>query len=580
MILLIHFLQRKAKVEVISTLFLLKQTQRDASTGNRFEKLHNSIPLWLQLLAVLLITWLLVQPRYINANSTQRIAIVIDSSASMAVFKEKLPRVIEAEILRLRGSASNIEVWLMESDSSKSKIHQGSSTQELLTSLETWQPSSSATDPSNALHVARSLVKTEGGVTYITDTPLDATLPYNASQISIGTFIDNCGIAGISFDQDGETLIWKALIRNYSDSEQTRSWFLNSDQGATQKQQLTLKPGQFITLRGAFPTTASRCHIILESDDFKIDDQAPIIRPEPKRLFVDFSIPTQWQVIQEKILASFPNLTLPNETQTVDLKVSSQETTPTQSHLIVLPQDKVKTRPYLKGSIVAVTHELTKGLNWQPLLARENYSLSYSDTDEVLLWQGERPLILLRENSDSSRQALIFNFDISQSNALKLPAFAIILLRYCEQIREAKVAPENLITESSEPISLPKGIATESQPFIIETLSLTGETLQSKSIPHHFNQVNAPQHPSFFTIRQGDQTILTSACFFADTREADFSQCNETSAYSMNTAYAIDRHTREDHYWKIWVCLCLFMIITAWWFTATKEDQQQTALQS
>ncbi|MEZ7956525.1 MAG: hypothetical protein QMC23_07575 [Rubritalea sp.] len=49
----------------------------------------NSIPLWLQLLIVLLITWLLVQPRFVKSNSTQRIAIVLDSSASMSVFTEE-----------------------------------------------------------------------------------------------------------------------------------------------------------------------------------------------------------------------------------------------------------------------------------------------------------------------------------------------------------------------------------------------------------------------------------------------------------------------------------------------------------
>ncbi len=82
----IHFLQRRAQVIPSSTLFLLEKTQKESASGRKFDRLMNSIPLWLQLLIVLLITWLLVQPRFVKSNSTQRIAIVLDSSASMSVF--------------------------------------------------------------------------------------------------------------------------------------------------------------------------------------------------------------------------------------------------------------------------------------------------------------------------------------------------------------------------------------------------------------------------------------------------------------------------------------------------------------
>ncbi|MFT5632431.1 MAG: hypothetical protein ACI9SQ_000136 [Rubritalea sp.] len=85
----IHFLQRRAQVIPSSTLFLLEKTQKESASGRKFDRLMNSIPLWLQLLIVLLITWLLVQPRFVKSNSTQRIAIVLDSSASMSVFTEE-----------------------------------------------------------------------------------------------------------------------------------------------------------------------------------------------------------------------------------------------------------------------------------------------------------------------------------------------------------------------------------------------------------------------------------------------------------------------------------------------------------
>ncbi len=47
-VLAIHFLQRRSRRQTITTLFLLQQMHRESETGNRFERLRSSIPLWLQ----------------------------------------------------------------------------------------------------------------------------------------------------------------------------------------------------------------------------------------------------------------------------------------------------------------------------------------------------------------------------------------------------------------------------------------------------------------------------------------------------------------------------------------------------
>ena len=85
----IHFLQRRSRVLVVTTLFLLEQMRRESETGHRFQRLRTSVPLWLQLLMVLLLTWLLVRPRWLRAESVQRVAIVLDASASMQASRER-----------------------------------------------------------------------------------------------------------------------------------------------------------------------------------------------------------------------------------------------------------------------------------------------------------------------------------------------------------------------------------------------------------------------------------------------------------------------------------------------------------
>jgi len=568
-VVLIHFLQRRAKVEVISTLFLLKQTQRESTSGRRFDRLVHSIPLWLQIFAVLLATWLLVQPRYVKAKSTQRIAIVLDSSASMRVFKNKIAGVLKREVPRLQGNAANIEVWLMESAPSKPKIYQGRSIEDLIVALEKWQPSSGATELSNTLRVARSLVGAEGAISYITDVPLQNPAPYNSSSIAIGEPTDNCGFTGVTFETNGKDLIWKAIVRNYSEIEQNRTWKVETTKGESSSKTLTLAAGSLTTLQGAFPAGEKRCRITLSGDAFDLDDVLPLVRPAPKALLMLSTLPQETIQLSDKMTASFPNLTEVSDIARADLIVTSTETTPKNHHLMVFPQDKASSRPYLTGNIVATKHQLTEGLNWQTLLVRNSISLPHDQADEVLLWQGNRALIYLRTHPTTGNKALIFNFDIRRSNGMKQPALAVLMLRFCEQLRSEKIAPETRITETSEPLVLTRDTSENAKPLVYSNLLLNGQEIDSKLLTSR--SMAAPETPGFFTITQEDKALLTSATYFADTREADFSQCSTAEIPASAMATAVDRHTRDDHLWRIWACLVLAAALGAWHFTSVSQ---------
>lgn len=566
-IVLIHFLQRRAKVETVSTLFLLRQTQRESTSGRRFDRLVNSVPLWLQIFAVLLATWLLVQPRYVKAKSTQRIAIVLDSSASMRVFKGKLAETIQREIPRLQGNAANIEVWLLESDPSKAKLYQGKSLEDLNTALEAWQPSSGATEPSNTLRVARSLVGAEGAISYITDTPLQNPAAYNSSSIAIGEPTENCGFTGISFEKNGADLIWKAIVRNYSTTEQSRTWKLESAQGESREKTITLKAGSLTTIQGAFPAGQDRCRITLSPDTFDLDDTLPLVRPAPKPLFALSTLPKESVLLSDRMTASFPNIKAVTDAANADLIITSTDTTPKAHNLMVFPQDKASSRPYLTGNIVATKHPLTDGLNWQTLLVRNSISIPHDRDDVVLLWQGTRALIYLRTHATSRNKALIFNFDISRSNGMKQPAIAVLMLRFCEQLRTEKIAPETRITETSEPLTITRHTGENAPPLVASSTDIHGELLETKQLTSVTSGLTAPEMPGFFTISQGDEPLLTSATYFADTREADFSKCATGEMPASTMASAVDRHTRDDHLWRVWACLALVAVMGAWWFT-------------
>jgi hypothetical protein len=60
---------------------------------------------------------------------------------------------------------------------------------------------------------------------------------------------------------------------------------------------------------------------------------------------------------------------------------------------------------------------------------------------------------------------------------------------------------------------------------------------------------------------------LESGAHFADTREADLSSCESIDNVAENAGQAVDRNTREDKLWRLWVILVLAALLLAWHYT-------------
>lgn len=571
-VLAIHFLQRRAKVIPSSTLFLLPRTWRESATGRRFDRLLPSVPLWMQLLAVLWVTWLLAGPRFRKAHSTQRIAIVLDSSASMTVCKDTLLRKLAEELPKLQGLASVCEITLLEATPGKPKLYSGASFQDLSRALESWQPREGVTDPSRALRLARSLVSRDGIVVYATDTP-PAQPPFDARVISTGLPIANVGFTGLSFSTAEEALVWHATICNHSDQAADREWRLQSpDKPDTEPHPLHLAPRAIVTLQGTLPPGQTKARLLLSPDRFPLDDELPLIAPQPKTLVFSASAAPALEDLRKKLIRALAPLEPAHDSAAADLSLVSCDppgpVLPAGNAMVFL-HDSAGTGSYLRGDILAERHPLTDGLNWQTLLVRESSQLERTPSDTVLLWQDTRPLVFLRSRAATAKapasRQLCINFDPRLSNAATQPAFVILLHRFAESIREAKVAPvaDNLETGQTIRPAIPD--APGNPPLVITTLDLSGKTIrQTQADPGA--PIRLPGDPGFIHISRGGKVILDAALHFGDTREADFSACAPADTLSSAAGTAIERQTHEDPWWRYWVLALLAALLASWHF--------------
>lgn len=584
-VLAIHFLQRQSIVLPVSTLFLLEKTQRESASGRRLDRLMNSVPLWMQLLGVLLLTWLLAEPRFQKARSTQRVAIVLDSSASMAVGKDKLKEKILAVLPELQGPASAIELAVLESTPGKPRLYSGSSKDELALALDAWKPRAGLTDPAYALRLGRSLVAKEGIVVYVTDTPLENP-PFDARLLSLGEKVENVGFTGVSFGEKEGKKIWQALVRNYGAQRTSRSWQLEFPDGAkTEPKSFDIDAGAMMTLQAAFPDGAQRVRLVLSPDAFTLDDSLPMVLSQPKSLAIFPATGAAYEELSKKLLRSLESTHAVNDTASSDLTILSYDPldpASAEGNAIEFVRDDTRGGAWLKGGIVAEKHPLIDGLNWQSLLVRETIQHQIHGSDIVLLRQDQRILIFLREIAATAERPayrqLFFNFDLRLSNALTQPAFIVMLHRFAEELRAAKVAPavENL--ETGQPFTLAAKDGADAPALSIEHIDLSGKVLSKETLPAAKRvRLEVPQDAGFLRVHQGDTPLLEAAVQFADTREADFSACAPANTLDEGAAAAVERHTDEDAWWRAWFLLLLAALLISWHFTREREARKPAA---
>ncbi|MEM9480038.1 MAG: BatA domain-containing protein [Verrucomicrobiota bacterium] len=571
----IHYLQQKSKITNVSTLFLLEQIAREDVTGHRFERFRRSIPFWLQLLGVLFLTWLLVQPRWIGKDSVQRVAIVLDSTASMEAHREKTVSELEKSLADIAPLAARSEYVVLESHSTGERLFAGSDRAALRNSLRDWRPRETAHDPVDAFRLARSLVGPAGIVVYATDHQ-QANLPFEAVLFSAASAMPNCGFTGMETEVNelGEVL-WKAMLRNHGNTPQTRTWRIEVDGVPGATNEITLDAGDAETIRGPFPDGVDRVVLRLDPDRFSIDDSLPLLRPQEKSLDLNTVGETEpFEPLFKKILQGIPGLervpveeeSIPDVTFVIHDPLQPAETS---SHACLFSADPIQAGTYLTGEVVVENHPLTENLNWQGLLARRSIGMAMRDTDEVLVWIGDEPLIFLR--AENGFRQLGFAFDVRKSNATRLPAFIILLQRFLAGIREEKVMETwaNVDTRQRIPLAFAMEEGASTLTLRIEGGGATEFSLGDASF------IRAPDEPGFFEIWQGDQRLFRGAAQFSDAREANFRDAAAFNGLKGLDFELVESHQESDDLWRLWTLLLAALLLGSWYYSDRKRRPRE-----
>lgn len=566
-VLVIHLFQRRSRTQEVSTLFLIEPSPKESVRGRRLERLRSSASLWLQLLASVVLTWILVQPRWIREDSVQRIVVLMDSSASMSAFRDAAVREVEARLERAARLARRSEWILLETHPRRGTLYAGGDRREAAAALRRWFPVMGAHDAARALDIARAAAADAGAVIFVTDHRAD--LPPDVELLSVGAPTANAGFAGVRVDAAGGLAdagggepVWHALLRNYGDRPQVRAWSVEAA-GALPSAPVPvrLEPDALLVLSGRFPAGVEEITLTLDGDAFGLDDRLPVIVPRPKVLGVAVAGVEDEEGFTEGFMAALAAVDPAVEGEEADLTIAWRdpgEDRFADTAALVFLRAAGEPGGHLPGDIVAESHPLTAGLSWQGLLARETPGFAFGDDDTVILWQGSRPLLAVRQTPAGGQ--LVFNFAVSASNARRLPATVLLAHRFVETIRAAKPAYEQRNVETGQRLAV-AGRPGGNAPRLVAP-SFDGAAGGQAGGDGAF--LRAPLLPCFFGIEQDGERLLSAAAHFADAREGDLRRAERHVDPRDTDERLVVRNSRVDPYAPLWILLLGAILLADW----------------
>ncbi|MGF1452753.1 MAG: BatA domain-containing protein [Opitutales bacterium] len=551
----IYLFQRKARRVPVATSFLLEPQARVSYAGRRLAFWRHSWAFWLQMLAALLLGLLLAQPRWLREDSQQRVALVLDDSASMQAFRSAAAAAVESVSAELASTAATTQFLLRGSRAESDRLYGGDNRLALLEALDGWQPTHGAHPIEPALQAARLAAGTEGRVIFVTDhAAID--LPADIEVLAVGEPTDNVGIAGIRVRENEDQVIWQAVLRNYSNAAQTRAWWVEGEDVKTAQRALTLAPGGASTISGRFPDGAEKLSLRLENDALPIDDHAPLVAPKPRpvsyRLYgeagfngfvrevLDLLAGVRWGQGAEADLAlalSAPGRLreLPSAPHEVHFGNQSSG----EGSSMYNPQALVEFNPLVEGLSL-------DGLVF-PVGGGNLFELPQQA--DVLIWDNTVPLVFLEPLEEGRR--LVFNFDVPNSNLDRLPGFVILLQRFIEQIRSEKASFWQENFELGQILPLP--------PVNGEFTLETSDRQEPLSLP-----ARAPSAPAFFAVALDSKPLLEGATQFLDVREADLRRAASHDGVSGSNRAAAVANSTQDFLLPLWVLLGVALLLASY----------------
>lgn len=419
---LYFYVFRGRRVEV-SALFLWATGRSLTREGQTRRRPPVSLPLFLELLAALLLSLTVAGLVYRRVTTHAHMVVILDSSASMNAGQggESLRLAAREKILELcREMGRNSRVTIVESGFG-GRILKGKplSAAEAAACLDAWQPSAPDHSFGLAIEIARSLAGGDGAIILLTDKPADAG---DVVGLGIGRPMENT--AWVAAHWAGRSEVF-ALVRHFGGGEPTKTVAVYGDGAEVARRKVDFKEGDAMPLVFQVPDDVASVRMELPRDALANDNVLRLTRPV--RLAVATRIDVGDAVLAghvAKALAASDKVELIEEGAAA-LVFTRSDAEPDESGDELLEVafhvlDQETARPYVGPYFIDGFHRLTRGLDLKGAVWAGDADVR-TERKDVLISVGEVPLVVL----DGRRLGV--NLTPARTNIFQMPAWPVLM---------------------------------------------------------------------------------------------------------------------------------------------------------
>lgn len=252
-VLLYYFFRKKYTKQAVSSTLFWEEAMQETKASPYLQKLQKSLLLLLQLAALLLFVFALIQP-YINNASVkgQQIILVLDTSATMLAGKEKSLFEQHKESLRkVVDQVDGAKMTLIVTGSQPEIIvRDETSSRALLNEVDKLTVTYEDAHMEQVISVVQSLIGTTSTSVYVWTDALEKTsLPVETEQVEWHVFgqkeeLQNVALTKFAAMQHGESVTALVQLMNETEEEQTVKLVLSDSNGQSFEEALKLKANE------------------------------------------------------------------------------------------------------------------------------------------------------------------------------------------------------------------------------------------------------------------------------------------------------------------------------------------------
>ena len=463
-ILVMYLLKQKYKETPVPSLFLWRAAAERSDAARPFQKLRRSRLLFLQLLAALLLSLALAQPKLAVGQADSAMIIVIDASLSMQAADVRPNRFEQAraEARKLveslgQGGRASIVVLCAEPYVA---VGLSDDKQALLAKINGLEPSNAAGDMRAAAELVHALAGEALPSVYLLT---DSDEPFASGDLPVSRFLlgestGNAAVTRVSYSADGETLVCLVQVKNYGAASHENTVALYADGKLLAMTACTLAPGEErdVYFSNVPADAAVLMAKLTEPDALEADNTAwACIYPAAARKTILF---TARNVFLENILAILPNVELYTGTAE-SLETASgyhlyvydgmlPQNLPEDGHILVFNPPAGNALLQTGAAIDVSDAQLTLGgasdlLDAADFAVREAKAIVKPEWADVALRGGDAVLAL--SGQKEGRRIVVFAFDLHDTDLPLRKEFPVFMYNLCNRFMPAAALMERAL---------------------------------------------------------------------------------------------------------------------------------------